>query len=41
MLNSIYGWYSNYTVLAADFKLHNDFLLPTQMNLLNLIGIIE
>lgn len=41
LLSSIYGWYPDYTVLATDFKLRNDFLLPTQMNLLNLIGIIE
>ncbi len=41
MLNSIYGWYSDYTVQATDFKLRNEFLLPTQMNSLNLVGIIE
>ena len=39
LLSSIYGWYPDYTVLATDFKLRNDFLLPTQMNSINLVGL--
>ena len=39
ILSSIYGWYPDYTVLATDFKLRNDFLLPTQMNSINLVGL--
>ncbi len=39
LLSCIYGWYPDYTVLATDFKLRNDFLLPTQMNSINLVGL--
>ena len=39
LISSIYGWYPDYTVLATDFKLRNDFLLPTQMNSINLVGL--
>ena len=39
LLSGIYGWYPDYTVLATDFKLRNDFLSPTQMNSINLVGL--
>jgi hypothetical protein len=37
--SNIYGWYPDYTVLATDFKLRNDFLLPTRMHSIHLIGL--
>ena len=39
IISNIYSWYPDYTVLATDFKLRNDFLLPTQLKSVNLIGL--
>ncbi len=38
-VSTLFGWYPDYTILATDFKLRDDFLTPTRIHSVGMLGL--
>lgn len=39
VLSQAYGWYPDYTILATDFQIRQDYLAPTRIHSIGLMGL--